>query len=200
MRKVLLSFLLLMCVTTGCREEETSYPDIVTELADVKTDKTGVLSQFTTDIGHTFHISNRIEGYRLDTVYRAVCGYVPDGNQAIVYQLQGVLVLKDSTDVVRHDPTDIRSAWRTAGYLNMHLSPRTQGGIQHWGFCIDSLHPGHCYISLHHSQYQDAASYNQDLFASIGLHTGATAKTDTISLDVYTFKGKKRWTFPPLSE
>ena len=37
MRKVLLSFL-LMCVTTGCREEEISYPDIVTELADVKTD------------------------------------------------------------------------------------------------------------------------------------------------------------------
>lgn len=201
MKRFILYIALILTVLTACKEEETPYPSIISVFANVETDAAGTLWRFVTDKGEAFLFSNPQAGYTPDTTYRAVCGYVPEGEHARVYQLEGALLLKDSTANTRHDPIDILSAWRTAGYVNMHLSPRTQGGRQFWGFCIDSIRPGHCFLSLHHNQNRDALSYNQNLYASIHLNDIAgLQKTDTISWNVTTFKETKRWTLPPTTE
>jgi hypothetical protein len=201
MKRFILCLPFILTILTACKEEETPYPAIISVFANVETDATGTLWRFVTDKRQVFQFSNPQAGYRPDTTYRAVCGYVPEGEYAWVYQLEGALLLKDSTANTRHDPIDILSAWRTTDYVNMHLSPRTQGGRQFWGFCIDSLKPGHCFLSLHHNQGHDAVSYNQSLYASIHLNDIAgLQKSDTISWDVMTFKGTKRWTLPPTIE
>lgn len=202
MKRTLFSLLFLFIILGACQEEEaTPFPSLITTFADVKSNKEGTLFCFITDKEETFRISNTQSGYRPDTTYRAVCGYVPQGEEATVYQLQGVRVLKDSTNIAKQHPIDILSAWRTFRYINMQLSPRTQGGTQYWGYCIDSIHPGHCYIRLHHNQNQDALSYNETLYASISLAQVSNLQpTDTIHLSIHTFKGLKQWTMAPVAK
>lgn len=192
----------LFCLTAAlaawsCSDDEDGhYPDVITEFADVRSDKDGRLTDFTTDGGATFRIENELTGYNPNRIYRAICGYVPQGNQATLYELQGVWVLRDSTAIVRHDPTDVLSVWSTARYVNMQLSPLTHGGQHYWGFAADSLRPGHAYLSLYHNQNGDDAAFSQTVYASLPFDSiRGLQPDDSVSLTIHTFEGTRTFNF-----
>ncbi len=174
----------------SCNDDEEAYPNIITELVDVMSDASGQLTSFTTDRGLTYRITNDLTGYKKNVVYRALCGYVPQGEEATLYELKNAWCLKDSTKNLRHDPTDVLSVWSSGRYLNMHLSPLTHGGTQYWGFATDSLVAGHLYLSLHHNQNGDATSYSTYVYASIPFDDWDNLQAgDSVTLAIHTFKG-----------
>jgi len=194
------ALLFATCVMMGCSSEDDGgpYPNIITEFANMMTDKSGNMVSFTTDDGKTYQISNQLRDYEPQALYRVVCGFVPQDNQAKVYQLFGAYLLRDSIDCAQHDPTGITSLWRRGHYINLHLSPLTQGGTQYWGFITDSIRPQHAFLSLHHRQAGDPLSFSKTVYASIPLDSIAGYDaTDTITLIIQTFDGPKKYDFAP---
>ena len=192
----------LMCLTLlflcqACKDEQETYPSIITEMADACVNEHGVMFQIETDKGDVYALTNPQKDYKPNSVYRTLSGFVPQGpGTATLYQMKGVHILRDSTAIGRKDPTGVLSAWRAGKYINLHLSPKTQGGKQYWGFAVDSVSAGHTRISLHHRQNNDAPAYTQDTYASIPVDSIASAaQGDTITITVATFEGNKTWTF-----
>lgn len=197
---LLLPFLALSCSDS----DDYTYPSLVTEFAEIKSDESGTLSHFTTDKGITFRIVNPVNGYFPGLTFRGVCGYeVVEGNKhaATLYNLQHVMLLADSTlRVPTHDPTKVLSVWRGANYLNLTLSPKTQGRVQYWGFRIDSIdaayHKKRYHLSLHHQQNNDPESYTTTRYASLPLTSiKDLSPGDTISFCANTYEGNQYWQF-----
>ena len=196
MKRSYLLILGLICLASCSNNEDDTYPSIITEMADLYTDGQGVMEKFTTDAGVTYQIINGQGDLQPKALYRILCGYVPSGNSATLYQVQGVNYLRDSTKIAKTDPIGVKSAWRAGKYINMYLSPLTQGGTQYWGFITDSIKNGHAWVSLHHNQNADPLSYTQPTYASLpvddikGIQEG-----DIITLSIYTFNGIQTWDF-----
>lgn len=173
------------------------YPNVVTEFATVQTDAEGTMTQFTTDDELTYTISNPQKGYDKNASYRTVCGYVADGQFATLYSLTGAYMLHDSTEVVYEpDPIKVTSVWKSGRYINMHLSPLTQGGTQYWGYRIGETNDGTTHVSLHHRQNGDPQSYTTSVYASLSMNDFETIPAgNDIVLHIKTFQGEQVWTF-----
>ncbi|MBO7068448.1 MAG: hypothetical protein J6W52_07200 [Bacteroidaceae bacterium] len=192
-----LSLIFLMLVTS-CKNsnEDETYPNIITEMVDLYTNDQGVSEKFVTDAGVSFTITNVQEDLVPNAIYRILCGYVPSGESATIYQSQGVYYLRDSTEIAKTDPTGVKSAWRAGHYINMYLSPLTQGGIQYWGFITDSIKDGHAWVSLYHNQNADPLSYTQPTYASLPVDSiKGIREGDSITLHINTFNGPQTWDF-----
>lgn len=196
MKRSYLLILGLICLVSCKNNDDDTYPNIITEMADLYTNDDGEMEKFTTDAGVTYQITNGKGDLQPRALYRILCGYVPSGNSATLYQLQSVYYLKDSTVIAKTAPTGVKSAWRAGKYINMYLSPLTQGGKQYWGFITDSIKGGHAWVSLHHNQNADPLSYTQPTYASLpvdsikGIQAG-----DSITLRINTFNGTQTWNF-----
>ncbi len=163
---------------SSCSHDDEVYPSIISEMADLYTDAQGTTTKIVLDNNRTYNIENPQKGYTKNALYRVLCGFVPNGTDATLYQLTGVGILRDSSSIARRDPVDLLSVWRTSRYINMHLKAKTQGGRQYWGFITDSIVTKteadgteviHAYVSLHHNQNGDPASYSDDVFLSLPL-------------------------------
>ena len=192
---MLVCLIILTLLGWACSDDDNErFPNMVTEFANVRSDSLGQLYEFTTDGGETYSIQNRLTGYDTCRVYRTVCGYEAQGRLATIYELQGVYVLRDSSAVARHDPTDVLSVWGTPHYLNMQLIPKTHGGRHHWGFVLDSLKSGHAFLSLHHSQNGDDTAYTTTVYASLPLDSiRGLQPGDSVSLFIQGFQGMRRF-------
>ena len=198
--KVKYILLFAVCLLSCCKgSDDTSdlYPNVVTEFATILTDASGTLTELTTDAGRTYTISNPQSGFEKEVMYRVVCGYVPDGQTATLYQLTGAYLLHDSTALAFDpDPIKVTSVWQSGRYINMHLSPLTQGGKQYWGYRIGRLRGRTLHISLHHRQNNDPLSYTQTVYASLPTdNLKAIPFADSIALHINTFQGEQVWTF-----
>lgn len=149
-------------------------------MADVETDDEGRLAALLLDDNTRYVIENQKAGYKPNTAYRALADYSIQGGKAHIYSLMSAATLKDSTSTPRQDPVRVQSVWRTQKYINMHLSPRTQGGKQYWGYIVDSITESalpdgtpcrHIRLSLHHNQNGDPESYTAEVYASIAIHS-----------------------------
>ena len=196
MKHRFLPILGLICLASCSNNEDDTYPSIITEMADLYTNDDGKMEKFTTDAGITYQITNGKGDLKPRAFYRILCGYVPSGNSATIYQAQSAYYLKDSTAIAKKDPIGVKSAWRAGKYINMYLSPLTQGGTQYWGFITDSIKDGHAWVSLFHNQNADPLSYTQPTYASLpvdsikGIQAG-----DSITLRINTFNGTQTWNF-----
>jgi hypothetical protein len=196
MKRSYLLILGLICLASCSNNEDDTYPSIITEMADLYTDGQGVMEKFTTDAGVTYQIINGQGDLQPKALYRILCGYVPSGNSATLYQVQGVNYLRDSTKIAKTDPIGVKSAWRAGKYINMYLSPLTQGGTQYWGFITDSIKNGHAWVSLHHNQNADPLSYTQPTYASLPVDSiKGIQEGDDITLCINTFNGLQTWNF-----
>ena len=196
MKRSYLLILGLICLASCSNNEDDTYPSIITEMADLYTDGQGVMEKFTTDAGVTYQIINGQGDLQPKALYRILCGYVPSGNSATLYQVQGVNYLRDSTKIAKTDPIGVKSAWRAGKYINMYLSPLTQGGTQYWGFITDSIKNGHAWVSLHHNQNADPLSYTQPTSASLPVDSiKGIQEGDDITLCINTFNGLQTWNF-----
>ena len=108
------AYALVLTILLSCDRNdegyETTYPDILTEMADVLTDSEGRMVRMLTEKGTEYSVSNPPSGYVTEARYRLVCGYVPNGNTARLYNMTGVTILRDSTEVAAKDPTVVVSA------------------------------------------------------------------------------------------
>lgn len=196
MKRSNLLILALICLASCSNNEDDTYPSIITELADLYTNDQGVMEKFITDAGITFQITNSKGDLAPKAMYRILCGYVPSGNSATIYQAQSIYYLRDSTAIAKTDPTGVKSAWRAGKYINMYLSPLTQGGRQYWGFITDSIKNGHAWVSLYHNQNNDPLSYTQPTYASIPVDSIKDIQEgDDITLCINTFNGPQTWDF-----
>lgn len=196
MKRSYLLILGLICLASCSNNEDDTYPSIITEMADLYTDGQGVMEKFTTDAGVTYQIINGQGDLQPKALYRILCGYVPSGNSATLYQVQGVNYLRDSTKIAKTDPIGVKSAWRAGKYINMYLSSLTQGGTQYWGFITDSIKNGHAWVSLHHNQNADPLSYTQPTYASLPVDSiKGIQEGDDITLCINTFNGLQTWNF-----
>ncbi|MBQ0048822.1 MAG: NigD-like N-terminal domain-containing protein [Bacteroidales bacterium] len=171
-------FLLFAC---SDEDQDKPYPSIITELCCLHTTSNGTFGHLQLDNGTRYTISNPQSGYHASVSYRVLCGFVPKGGEAEIYQLSAALLLHDSTAVQQHDPVSILSSWRSGRFLNFHLAPKTQGGTQYWGYVVDRIDTScsetnaqgepltTAYVSLHHNQNADPTSYTTDVYASIPL-------------------------------
>lgn len=175
----LLGAVCLMSVSS-CSDDCNATPPFTTEMADVQTDAGGRLAALLLDDDTRYVIENQKAGYKPNTAYRALADFCIQGGKAHVYSLMNALVLKDSTATPMHDPVKVQSVWRTQKYINIHLSPRTQGGRQYWGYIVDSVTESalpdgtpcrHICLSLHHNQNGDPESYTTEVYASIAIHS-----------------------------
>ena len=189
--------LLVFACCKGGDDASDFYPNVVTEFATVKTDDSGTMTQFTTDDERTYTISNPQKGYDKNADYRTVCGYVPDGQSATLYSLTGAYMLHDSTEVAYEpDPIKVTSVWKSGRYINMHLSPLTQGGTQYWGYRIGETNDGTTHVSLHHRQNGDPQSYTTNVYASLSMdELESIPAGNDIVLHIKTFKGEQVWRF-----
>lgn len=188
----------ILTVFVSCKndEDDETYPSIITEMADLYTNAQGAVEKIVTDNGITYQVTNTINNLAPNAIYRILCGYVPSGNSATIYQSQGVYYLRDSTAVATTDPTGVKSAWRAGRYINIYLSPLTQGGEHYWGFITDSIKDGHAWVSLHHRQNADPLSYTQPTYASLPVDSiKDIAQGDIITLCINTFNGPQTWDF-----
>lgn len=193
-------FTLLLLIASCKGDDDTSdiYPNVITEFALIKTDASGTMTELTTDDNRTYTISNPMDGYDKNVRYRAVCGFVPDGQTATIYQMTAAYMLRDSTALAfEPDAINVTSVWQSGRFINMHLSPLTQGGTQYWGYRIDGKSGNTTHISLHHRQNGDPLSYTQTVYASITTEDFETIPAgDNIALHIKTFnKGEQIWTF-----
>lgn len=198
---------LLGLLAGSCGEDDnegTTYPSVITELADMPSNGAGVIDKILTDGGECFYLTNPRSGYRPEAVYRGLCGYVkemPEGNRqrARLASLRTVFFLRDSTDVPqRTEPTTVVSVWRGGEYINVMLSPQTRGGTQYWGYRRDSLRVRngvrHLYLSLHHGQNDDPPAYSETRYASLWLQPLAEVSPgDSLWFTAFTPNGRKTW-------
>ena len=199
MKKVLL--LLLIACLASCKDDGDGtsdfYPNVVTEFAMLQTDDSGTIIELTTDDECTYTLSNPQSGYKKNFSYRAVCGYILDGQTARLYNATGAYLLQDSTELAYEpDPIKVTSVWQSGRYINMQLAPLTQGGTQYWGYRVDEVSGNTTHISLHHKQNGDPLSYTETVYASLKMDDFETIPAgDNIVLHIKTFKGEQVWTF-----
>lgn len=189
-----------VCLASCSKDSDEAsdfYPNVITEFAMIKTDGSGTMTELVTDDEHIYTIANPQEGYKKDTLYRAVCGFVPDGRTAILYHATGAYLLRDSTArACEPDAINVVSVWKSGRYINMQLSPLSQGGKQYWGYRIDNVKGRTTHVTLHHRQNGDPLSYTQTVYASLHVDDFKTVPSgDSIALHIVTFKGDRVWTF-----
>ena len=199
MKKVLM-LLLIACLASCKNDGDDSsdfYPNVITEFATIRTDASGTMIEFTTDNERTYTINNPQSGYDKNAKYRAVCGFVPDGRTAMLYNAIGAYMLCDSTALAYEpDPIKVTSVWQSGRYINMQLAPLTQGGIQYWGYRVDEVKGRTTHLSLHHRQNNDPLSYTETVYASLKVDDFETIPAgDSIALHIKTFNGDRVWAF-----
>lgn len=201
-RFAFLASLVVSLLLTSCGNDASDiYPNVVTEFAMVLTDDAGRLSKLITDDETTYIIANQLEGYDKDTCYRAVCGFVPDGRKATLHNATGAYLLRDST-LLPHQPDSLKvvSVWQSGHFINMQLSPLTQGGVQYWGYRCDSVRSRMYHLSLHHRQNGDPLSYTQTVYASLPIDSlKSIAPGDSFALHIATFQGDRVWKFKKMT-
>lgn len=188
--------------------EETSYPPIITDFANLHTDPTGNIYQIEPDDCPRYYLDPIIQGNIPNATLRALCGYAlqetdttAQRQTARLYTLTTVELLQDSTQNTNpgNDPTKILSAWKSGRYINLHLAPLTQGGRQYWGYRLTRPENGRSTytLTLYHNQNNDPQSFTQEIYASISLMPlMEQAQTgDTVRLQVNTYEGVKTWAF-----
>lgn len=184
----------------GCgEEEEQKYPQMVTEMAVMSSDASGTIRSFTTDAGNSYTLMMPYTGVTENALWRFLIGYVAENDgRATVYSLEGVVVPRDSTSRagIAIDPVGFVSAWPGGGFVNMHLQPKTKGGVHTWGYVRDSLTTNTAggsthFISLYHRQGSDPMAYSAEAYVSIPLDSIAESPgaTDSVCLTVKSFVG-----------
>lgn len=196
--------LCLSCSQTG---EQTPYPSLTTEFAELYADTDGNLYRMQPDHQPAYYLDAPITGYQSNTEYRGVCTYTfssPDSTTVHLYGLERVLLLQDSTRSAYPgtDPLQAVSLWDGGNFINLHLSVKTQNGTHYLGYRMDSVRiaPNRqrtVYLTLYHNQNNDPLSYSQKLYASLPKSNlnAVIQSGDSIYIYIHTFEGLKSWKF-----
>lgn len=196
-----------LCLSCSQTDEQTSYPSLITDFAEVYTDNSGNLYRMQPDRQPAYYIDSPIAGYLPNTEYRGVCTYTfseSDSTTVHLYGVERVLLLQDSTRSAYPgtDPLQVVSLWDGGSFINLHLSVKTQNGTHYLGYRLDSIRiaPDRqrtVYMTLYHNQNNDPLSYSQKVYASLSKSSlnAIIQAGDSICMYIHTFEGLKHWNF-----
>lgn len=208
--KTVLRLLPLCLLFLACSEEEDyTYPNLLSEFAEVCTDAQGASTRLITDDGEQLTISNAeaipTEGITPDSVYRVITRYVRTGNQAEIYSLQAIpssyaQPASAFPDGIKSDPVEMQSIWTGGNYLNMILLVKAQNGKHTFRFVEDSLITSPtgrhtlC-LSLYHDAGDDVQAYTQKAYLSVPLlpYSDSLNEGDTLLMRIPTASGWQEW-------
>ncbi len=200
-------FLCCMSAFTACKDEEYVYPNVLTEMVDIKTDSSGKLSSIDTDYGSSYKINERsgLEGFTPDSVYRTLSIFETldsesNSMSATLYSCQFVISAIPSTedkftDGIKTDPLDIERIWRSGDYINMVLDVKAKDKthiINFIDYGINENPDGSSTLSitLYHNQNGDYEAFTKKAYASVPLwpYKEKLKQGNKIEITVNTYK------------
>ena len=205
----LLPLLVGLCVS--CHNDGADntdlYPPLITEFMDLMTDATGNGSLLRNDKGATFLAESPLKDLQPEAVYRMVVGYALTGQSengiptVTLYNVERVEILREDEETGNAaDPLRVNSVWKGGGYINMNLSPLSQGGEHQWGYrtagVTETATGQTWHVDLVHNQGDDPQSWSVTTYASLPLdYLDELQEGDSIAFTIQTFDGKKTWRF-----
>lgn len=207
--KVTLYILFLCCVLTvvGCKDGEYVYPNVLTEMVDIRTDSSGKLSYLDTDTGKSYQINERsgLEGFTPDSIYRTLSIFEPISDEtkdlsATLYSCQfviSVVPVAEETfkDGIKTDPLDIDRIWRSGKYINMVLDVMGKDKTHILNFVDKGIRNNDdgsktLAITVFHSQNGDYEAFTRKAYASIPLwpYEDKLSNGDKVEITINTYK------------
>lgn len=190
-RLLLLLFLCFTILFGGSCEEQShyDYPQYLMEFAKVWTDSEGNMQVLQNDFGRRYMVANTttVAEYP-DTVIRVICKYEinPDSTINITEHLmtksgQATNILEFGPDrVIKRDPIEIISIWKSGGYLNIILSVMAHSQ-PHTLFVIYEKRGDGVDFTLYHDRNGDLVGYSKRAYLSIPLSELDLKPTDSIT-------------------
>ena len=174
----------------ACGEDDYVYPNVLTDMIDLKTDHTGTGRYLITDEGTEWRIQSRtgLDGLAPDTTYRTVTMYAPltdseeAEKEAILYNTQLVIspvpLPESKFKEIKTDPVAIQSIWRGGNYLNLILQVKVKDQKHGYHFIENKLENKDgeqtLYLTLYHDRNNDIEGFNRKVYLSVPLwHTPA---------------------------
>lgn len=204
-RFVILSFIIPFLLP-ACSDDDYVYPNVLTEMIDLKTDNTGTGRYLITDEGTEWNIQARtgLGGLVPDTTYRTVTMYAPltvngaTEKEAMLYNTQLVLspipLPEAKFKEIKTDPVAIQSIWRGGNYLNMILQVMAKDRQHGYHFIENKLENRNgeqtLYLTLYHDRNNDIEGFDRKVYLSVPLWAYAhiLRKGDKIVFNINTYK------------
>lgn len=206
MRKIVILSFWASLLLGACGEDDYVYPDVLTDMTDLKTDRTGTGRYLITDEGTTWRIRSRngLDGLAPDTTYRTVSMYAPvtdlEGaeKEAVLYNTQPVIspvpMPASTFKEIKTDPVAIQSIWRGGDYLNLILQVKVKDRKHSYHFIENKLENKDgertLYLTLYHDRDNDVEGFNRRVYLSVPLwaYAGKLHKGDKIVFNIHTYK------------
>lgn len=204
-RFVILSFIIPFLLP-ACSDDDYVYPNVLTEMIDLKTDNTGTGRYLITDEGTEWSIQPRtgLGGLVPDTTYRTVTMYAPltvngaTEKEVMLYNTQLVLspipLPETKFKEIKTDPVAIQSIWRGGNYLNMILQVMAKDRQHGYHFIENKLENRNgeqtLYLTLYHDRNNDIEGFDRKVYLSVPLWAYAhiLRKGDKIVFNINTYK------------
>ena len=198
MRKVVILSFLASLLLGACGEDDYVYPNVLTDMIDLKTDHTGTGRYLITDEGTEWRIQSRtgLDGLAPDTTYRTVTMYAPltdseeAEKEAMLYNTQLVIspvpLPESKFKEIKTDPVAIQSIWRGGNYLNLILQVKVKDQKHGYHFIENKLENKDgeqtLYLTLYHDRNNDIEGFNRKVYLSVPLwaYAGKLHKGDKI--------------------
>ena len=178
MRKVVILSFLASLLLGACGEDDYVYPNVLTDMIDLKTDHTGTGRYLITDEGTEWRIQSRtgLDGLAPDTTYRTVTMYAPltdseeAEKEAMLYNTQLVI------SPVPLPESKVKD--QKHGYHFIENKLENKDGEQT------------LYLTLYHDRNNDIEGFNRKVYLSVPLwaYAGKLHKGDKIVFNIHTYK------------
>lgn len=204
MKKSIAIFLLLPLLLSACSDDDYVYPNVLTDMTDLRTDHTGTGQYLITDDGTTWRIQARtgLDGLAPDTTYRTVTMYEPlagtETKEAILYNTRQAISPIPRPEAtfkeIKTDPVAIQSIWRAGNYLNLILLVKAKDQQHSYHFIENKLESQDgvqtLHLTLYHDRGQDTEGFNRKVYLSVPLwaYAGKLHEGDKIVFNLRTYK------------
>ena len=204
MKKLLILPFILFATTllTACGEEEYIFPNLITEMACLRTDAEGFGTQIITDEGTVWHLQkgNQPDELTADSIYRVVSRFAPiTDSEAKAYSFWKVISPlpkpEREYESTHTDPVSLQSIWRSGNYLNMVLQVLVKDKEHELSFIESSLRTTSnrkqtLMLTLYHDRKGDVEGFYQKFYLSVPLwhYEGILNKGDQIVFQLNTYE------------
>ena len=186
MRKVVILSFLTSLLLGACGEDDYVYPNVLTDMIDLKTDHTGTGRYLITDEGTEWRIQSRtgLDGLAPDTTYRTVTMYAPltdseeAEKEAMLYNTQLVISPVPLSESKFKEILQVKVKDQKHGYHFIENKLENKDGEQT------------LYLTLYHDRNNDIEGFNRKVYLSVPLwaYAGKLHKGDKIVFNIRTYK------------
>ncbi|MBR5203854.1 MAG: hypothetical protein IKW32_01355 [Bacteroidaceae bacterium] len=187
---------------SACGKEDYVYPNLITEMACLKTDGNGIGTQIVTDQGIVWHLQkdNRPDSLTADSTYRIISRFAPlNESEAQAYAFWKVIAPlpkpEKEYETIHTDPVSIQSIWQSDDYLNMVLHIKVKDQEHELSFIENGITANtdgtqNLMLTLFHNRKGDVEGFDQKFYLSVPLwhYQNKLNKGDQIVFQLNTYQ------------